>query len=297
MAQTPVPRIGIYRTGSWFFDDGNGVEDDCTIDTCLGPFGGVLPGRLLVDFPLVGDWAGDGVARIGIFRLGSWYLDNGNGTWDGCGDFPDQDRCIGPFGGDYSHFGSTDFPVVGDWVGDGVIRIGIYRIGSWYLDNGNGIWDGCGDFPDQDRCLGPFGGIGGAVDLDKPVVGDWVGDGIARIGIFRPHYYNWYPGIDEGSYWYLDNGNGTWDGCGDFPTQDRCLGPFGSRWGDQPVVGDWVGDRIARIGIYRYDGSWFLDNGNGIWDGCGDFPAQDQCLGPFGGQWGPYIYDLPVIGW
>jgi hypothetical protein len=159
-------KIGIYRTGSWFFDNGNGVFDDCTIDTCLGPFGGLLPGRVLTDFPLVGDWLGDGIARIGIFRFGSWFLDNGNKVWDGCGDFPAQDRCLGPFGG----LGG-DMPVVGDWIGDGIARIGIYRSGSWFLDNGNGVWDGCGDFPAQDRCLGPFGGYQLGFIYDIPVVG------------------------------------------------------------------------------------------------------------------------------
>ena len=174
--------------------------------------------------------------------------------------------------------GTVDTPVAGDWVGDGIARIGIFRFGSWFLDNGNGIWDGCGDFPAQDRCLGPFGDA-----QDDPVVGDWVGDGVVRIGIYR-----------DGS-WFLDNGNGIWDGCGDFPAQDRCLGPFGGLGGDMPVVGDWIGDGIARIGIYR-SASWFLDNGNGVWDGCGDFPAQDGCLGPFGGYQLGFIYDIPVVG-
>jgi len=33
--------------------------------------------------------------------------------------------------------------VVGDWNGDGVDEIGVFRNGMWYLDlNGNGIWEG-----------------------------------------------------------------------------------------------------------------------------------------------------------
>jgi len=54
----------------------------------------------------VGDWNGDGRAKLGVFRNGTWYLDyNGNGLWDSC----TIDRCL-PFVGL-----ATDTPVVGDW--------------------------------------------------------------------------------------------------------------------------------------------------------------------------------------
>src|ERR1051325_7795676 len=41
-------------------------------------------------------------------------------------------------------FGTTgDIPVVGDWVADGVKRMGTFNAGVWRLDyNGNGGWDG-----------------------------------------------------------------------------------------------------------------------------------------------------------
>ena len=36
-----------------------------------------------------------------------------------------------------------DQPVMGDWTGDGRIRVGVFRNGEWYLDlNGNRRWDG-----------------------------------------------------------------------------------------------------------------------------------------------------------
>jgi hypothetical protein len=79
--------------------NGNGLWDDCTADSCLGPFGGVS-----VDIPVVGDWAGDGIVKIGIYRQGAWYLDNnGNATWDDCA----IDICVPSFGGL-----SSDKPVV-----------------------------------------------------------------------------------------------------------------------------------------------------------------------------------------
>jgi C1A family cysteine protease len=196
-------KIGIFRQGYWYLDkNGNGGWDGCAVDSCLGPFGG-----LDADVPVVGDWTGDGVTKIGIFRRGYWYLDkNGNGGWDGCA----VDSCLGPFGGLDA---DVDVPVVGDWTGDGVTKIGIFRQGYWYLDkNGNGGWDGCA----VDSCLGPFGGP----NADKPITGYWTGDGRSKIGIYR------------NGAWYLDlSGNGAWDGCG----MDACVESFGGFAADIPL--------------------------------------------------------------
>jgi len=197
--------------------------------------------------------------KIGIYRQGAWYFDNGyGGAWDGCF----IDTCISAFGGV-----AVDVPITGDWGGiDGINKIGIYRQGMWYLDLDNsGTWSGCG----TDGCWGPFGGL----PLDIPVVGDWTGDGKSKIGFYRQ------------GMWYLDlNGNGGWDGCG----IDACLGPFGGYGIDVPVAGDWTGNGLTKVGIYR-QGMWYLDkNGNGSWDGCG----TDDCLGPFGGL----SLDVPVVG-
>ena len=244
---------GIFRDGDWFFDrNKNSCWDGFNIDDHKGKFGGHY-----FDIPVMGDWNGDGEKEIGVYRLGSWYLDyNGNGQWDGC----QIDLCISAFGGF-----PWDIPVVGDWNGDGKTNIGIYRNGAWYLDkNGNGKWDGCA----IDTCMPIFGGL----DIDKPLIGDWDGSGISKVGIYRQ------------GFWYLDkNGNGQWDGC----DVDACIGPFGGFDLDKPVVGDWKGDGIGRIGIYR-NGLWYMDlNGNGQWDGC----ETDLCTPVFGG----FSMDHPVI--
>ena len=195
-------KIGIFRKGTWYLDlNGNGQWDGCEIDGCLGPFGDYD-----FDLPVAGDWNGDGLTKVGIYRQGMWYLDkNGNGSWDGCG----TDACLGPFGGE-----SNDIPVVGDWKGDGIIRVGIFRAGTWYLDmNGNGQWDDCG----TDKCIENAGW-----DPDGfPVVGKWNGDDIiSKLGIYR-----------DGN-WYLDwNGNGILEGC----IIDRCVAPFGDS-GDIPII-------------------------------------------------------------
>jgi photosystem II stability/assembly factor-like uncharacterized protein len=249
-------KVGLFRPadGTFYLDyNGNGAWDGCGTDRCLqiGMNG---------DVPLVGDWNGDGVAKVGAFRPsdGVFYLDyNGNGVWDGCG----TDRCL-QIGKD------GDIPLVGDWDGSGTAKVGAFRPsdGVFYLDyNGNGVWDGCS----TDRCLAI--GMSG----DTPLVGDWDGSGTAKVGAFRP---------SDGTF-YLDyNGNGQWDGCG----TDRCLA-IGLD-GDTPLVGDWDGTGTAKVGAFRpSDGTFYLDyNGNGAWDGC----ATDRCLAiglsgdtPLVGKW------------
>jgi hypothetical protein len=66
--------------GLWHMDsNNNGSLESCDMDQCLGPFGDQG------DLPVIGDWAGTGSPRIGVFRPanGKWYLDlNGNGKLD-----------------------------------------------------------------------------------------------------------------------------------------------------------------------------------------------------------------------
>jgi hypothetical protein len=246
--------IGIFRRtgGEWYFDSNqDGLWSDCQKDTCLGPFGGYWQ-----DIPFTGDWTGTGEWRIGVYREGNWYFDyNGSGNWDDCA----IDKCIGGFGGN-----PADIPIVGDWNGNGITQMGVFNQGIWIFDNGNGIFEGLA----IDSRLGPFGDYLG----DLPVIGDWIGDGISRIGIYRA------------GQWYLDlNGNGKWDGC----EIDKCLENQGWYKDGIPVVGDWTGNGISKLGIYQY-GNWFLDyNGNGIWEGC----IVDRCVAPFGG----YHDDIPVV--
>jgi hypothetical protein len=188
--------------------------------------------------------------KIGVFRAGKFYLDsNGNGVWDA------DDRTL--------TFGlPTDIVIYGDWNGDGTTDVGTFRRGTWFLDsNGNGAWD-----PDTDTTI-PDGNFG--LPSDIPITGDWNGDGTTDIGVFR------------NGAWYLDaNGNRQWDAGTDVAIAP---GAFGLS-SDSPVIGDWNGDGIADIGVFR-NGNFHLDyNGNRYWDG------GDQTL-VFG-----MTADIPVAG-
>jgi serine-aspartate repeat-containing protein C/D/E len=257
-----------------------------------------IPGAI----PVVGDWNGDGRSEIGLFYKGEWFLDlNGNRQWDAedlwaklgvYGDRPivgdwdgDGKDDIGVFGpewaGDPRHLsaepglpdsanarvpkpddqirpknpppnpdqatdgerlmrlgakgreradlidhvfqfgGANDVPIAGDWNGDGIRSVGIYRNGKWYFD-----MDGDGRWSDGDQ-VATFGQEG-----DIPIVGDFNGDGIEEIGIYRA------------GRWIIDtNGNRQIDAA------DREI-DLGTAE-DKPIVGDWNGDGIDEPGLYR----------------------------------------------
>jgi len=110
-----ISEIGVYRpsTGQWYFDLDNDGWGGCTTDVpagtdlCLGPFGAPT------DKPVTGDWNSDGVAEIGVYRQGTWYIDfNGSGTWEDPATAPDPataDQVHNNFGG------AADIPVTGIW--------------------------------------------------------------------------------------------------------------------------------------------------------------------------------------
>ena len=118
--------------------------------------------------------------------------------------------------------------------------MGVQRGNQYFLDqNGNGTLDGS-------DATATFRNSG-----DKPLVGDWDGDGDDQIG-------SWNAGI-----FYLDqNSNGVWDGIGG---GDRQIA-FGLST-DIPLAGDWNGDGDDDIGVRRGKVFYLDANGNGAWNG------------------------------
>jgi hypothetical protein len=252
-------RIGVYRpnTGEWFLDqNGSGIWDN-GLDTHVPAY--TAAGAM----PVIGDWSDMGVSQLGMFQPSTlqWHLDlNNNKAVDAC----DTDGCEGPFGE------ANDIAIAGKWDAKANERVGVFRpsTGYWYFDrNANGDFNGC----TKDRCARLKNYVSG----DLPVVGDWSGNGVSQLGLFRP----------STGEWFLDrNANRVWDNC----KRDLCITSFGGA-GDLPVSGDWNATGQSKIGIFRPStGEWFLDlNGNGVWEGC----AVDLCVAEFGA-----VGDIPVVG-
>jgi uncharacterized delta-60 repeat protein len=167
-----------------------------------------------------------------------------------------------------------DQPLAGDWNGDGVDTIGIYRNGTFFLRNSNG--SGFADLqfpfgaPGDIAIAGDWDGDGvdtvgivrgntvflrnsntaGDADIqfaygtatDIFIAGDWNGDGVDTVGCFRP----------TNGFVYLRNLNTTGIADTEF---------FYGQAGDRPVAGDWNGDGVDTIGIVRGN-QWFLRNSN-----------------------------------
>lgn len=250
--------------------------------------------------PVVGDWDGDGDDEVGVFIDGKWYFDlNDNGRWDK-GDM-------------LAELGSgSDLPTTGDWDGDGKTDIAVFGPvwagDPWAIENEPGL-------PDAQNSPGPLAGkpknvppktdeatLGArtlqltergearkdlidhvfhyGVPGDKPVTGDWNGDGIATIGVFRS------------GVWQLDV-----DGDGRF-TEADIRAEFGVATGESgvPVIGDWNGDGIDDLGVFAA-GQWTIDS-----NGDHAFDARDRVFEmgtagdkPIAGDWNGDGIDQPGV--
>jgi hypothetical protein len=102
---------------------------------------------------------------------------------------------------------------------------------------------------------------------DRPIVGDWDGDGASEIGVFNPNDV----------VWKLDN---NLDGQPDVEFQFT-----GMTASDIPITGDWDGNGTSTPGFFRStDGSWHLRNSNS--NGGEDWPVF--IVGP--------STDMPLVG-
>ncbi len=247
--------------------------------------------------PVAGDWDGDGRMEIGVFIDGHWLLDlDGNGRWSR-GDL-------------WAKLGTRDdLPVTGDWDGDGKTDIGIFGpawpLDPWAIEREPGLPDAQNH---PTRIAGKMKNVPPSIeeatsgarimrrtltgqhraDLidhvfhygvpgDAAVAGDWNGDGIRSIGVFRD------------GMWRLDmNGDGRFD-------QRDVTIAFGAP-GDIPVVGDWNGDGIDNLGVFR-GGHWLIDsNGDRVLDATDEvFDLGTEGDRPIAGDWDGDGRDEPAV--
>jgi len=211
----------IDASGRWVVFDIVGDEDPKTFY-----FGN--PG----DVPFMGDWDGDGVATPGLYRQSDGYVYLRNSNTQGIADYE-------------FFFGDPgDYPVVGDWNGNGKDTVSIYRESESRIYINNALGANGGGLGAADYSF-DFGNPG-----DRPISGDFDGDGIDSVGLYRESTGFVYfrnsltTGTAESSFFYGDPG-------------------------DQIVAGDWDGDGDDTVAVYRPSNDRFyvnLDNSNGSAD-------------------------------
>ncbi len=237
----PIPKldtIGVFRpsTGQFLLRNFN-TAGPPNITITFGQSG---------DQPLAGDWDGDGVDNVGVFRNGQFLLR--------------QPRAIvNPITVNFGQAG--DIAVVGDWNGDGIDTPGVFRpsTGQFLLTNGTNT----NNSSPPASIVGLSGQAG-----DRPVAGDWNGDGIDTVGLYSP--------APRCAFQLSDNNSTV-----STTFQYFCVAPPSST-----LTGDWNGDSVDTIGFYSASLAAFsLSNHNAT-------PITSTEIKVSFGQSG----DLPVAG-
>ncbi len=195
--------------------------------------------------PVAGDWDGNGISSVGVYKDGQWIL------------FDEQGEVFNTF----TYMAVGWLPIVGDWDGNGKDSPGIYKDGQWKLFSENGSLYASFTY-----------GVAGWL----PVAGDWDGDGKDTIGIYKDGEWRLRNSLTDGnpdiiatlppSGTFSSNLNGSQLLNADLAKRLPLDSNLGSKtdytiyYGDSgwlPVVGDWNGDGKDTIGIYK-DGQWYL---------------------------------------
>ena len=175
----------------------------------------IPPGGTSGTSPIAGDWNGDGLAGVGLYRADSGLFE----LYDELGEGSATGRLIA-----FGPLGSGWVPLSGDWDGDGRDGIGLYdpKSGHFYLRN-------LASSGEADLVVR----FGPARARLRPLAGDWDGDGVDGIGVYDRASARFRlrelaePGAPDHSFRF---------------------GPTGARL--RPVAGDWNGDGRTGIGVY-----------------------------------------------
>jgi hypothetical protein len=166
------------------------------------------------DVPFMGDWDGDGVASPGLYRQSDGFVYLRHSNTVGVADVT-------------FFFGNPgDWPLVGDFDGDGLDTVSIWRASEArvYVMNELGV-DG-GGLGAADYSFG-FGNPG-----DDPFVGDFDGDGVDSVGLYRR----------STGFVYFRNSLTQGNADSSF---------FYGAPGDVILAGDWDGDGDDTVAVYR----------------------------------------------
>ncbi|MGC4880477.1 FG-GAP repeat domain-containing protein [Micromonospora sp. DT43] len=211
------------------------------------------------DIPAPGDYDGDGVADLALYRRDCV---NGSAWWIKSG----RDRTT-QIKADFKYGGCADIPAPGDYNGDGVTDLALYR-----QDCTNGSSWSIYDVKNSSAIRSGFK-YGGCKDIPAP--GDYNGNGSTDLALYRQDCTN-------GSSWSIyDVKNSSairsgfkYGGCGDIP-----------------APGDYNGDKWTDLALYRQDctngSSWSIYNlrlsgaiQSGLkYGGCKDIPAPGDYNG------------------
>lgn len=243
-ADRAVYRPGIESGQSQFFLDrttgGNSVIDSAAFqsnDPSSPLFGFELRPT---DLPLTGDFDGDGIADVAVFRPESDRMP-GASEWFILGSRTGPRSIL--FGGS-----GLDTPAVGDFDGDGITDVAVFRPVSDLLP-GAAEWFILPSSTGQAYRVS-FGAAGG---LDLPAVADFDGDGRAEIAVFRPSS-DLFPG--EAQWFILPSSSNDLSFS---EMRDGYSVRFGQAGVDQPIPLDYDGDGRADIATYRPTTSeWFI---------------------------------------
>lgn len=175
------------------------------------------------DFPLVSDFDGDGASDTTIFREsdGSWW------------------SILSAGGIKVEQWGLPgDIPVHADYDGDAISDYAIWRpaIGFWAVRKSS-----TADSVQEQEVIWKQWGLSD----DLPMTGDYTGDGVADLVVWRPQNGTWYICPSDSGF-----------NC----SQPRVV-QFGLP-GDYPVSADIDADRILDLVVFRpKNGTWYMRNG------------------------------------